>query len=114
MESLPRDFFCPITSEIFRDPVFTADGLSYEHITILRWFREGHQTSPKTSKKLKDICIQPNYVLRDKIDVFLLENPATLQQLQRLDSLKKRIHTQASTAIVCKLIDLPNFSEFHP
>ena len=105
MESLPKEFICPITSQIFRDPVFTADGLSYERIAILRWFQEGHRTSPKTSHELKDICIRPNHELRDKIDTFLLENAAIREQLQRLDNLKKRIHAQPSTAIVRKFID---------
>ncbi|KAH8046496.1 hypothetical protein JL720_16357 [Aureococcus anophagefferens] len=37
----PEDLLCPITHELFRDPVFLADGHAYERSAIERWFAAG-------------------------------------------------------------------------
>jgi hypothetical protein len=42
---------CPITLEIFTDPVQASDGHMYERAVVRRWF-DGHDTSPKTGKPL--------------------------------------------------------------
>ena len=49
---VPDSFVCPISYEIMRDPVVTADGLSYERAAIEHWFSTGHRTSPRTNEPL--------------------------------------------------------------
>ena len=44
---------CPITQEIFTDPVVAADGHTYERSAILRWFQLGRSRSPVTNALLK-------------------------------------------------------------
>ena len=40
-----EDLICPITLQIFRDPVVAADGRTYERAAIVQWIAE-HGTSP--------------------------------------------------------------------
>lgn len=60
------EFLCPITSEIMRDPVVTADGFTYERIAILKWF-EKHATSPMTNQALPHKHLAPNLALKSQI-----------------------------------------------
>ncbi|WMV28702.1 hypothetical protein MTR67_022087 [Solanum verrucosum] len=43
------DFRCPITLEIMSDPVTIASGHTYDRASILKWFRAGNSTCPKTA-----------------------------------------------------------------
>jgi hypothetical protein len=45
------DFICPITYQIFRDPVIAGDGYTYERAAIVRWILE-NGTSPFTRQPL--------------------------------------------------------------
>jgi hypothetical protein len=45
------DLICPITLQIFRDPVIAGDGHTYERAAILRWILEDG-TSPLTRQPL--------------------------------------------------------------
>lgn len=49
-DDAPPAFFCPISMELMRDPVSTADGHCYERASIERWFAQGSRTSPKTGE----------------------------------------------------------------
>lgn len=62
-KALPS-FFCPITREIYKDPVFTVDGQTYERAAIEKWFKDGNSTSPATNLKLKNTKLTANIVLR--------------------------------------------------
>lgn len=57
------ELICPITQEIFRDPVRAADGFVYERDAITRWiFQKG--TSPFTRKPLKIDELRPEEKIR--------------------------------------------------
>ncbi len=45
------DLICPITLQIFHDPVIAGDGHTYERAAIVRWILE-HGTSPLTRQPL--------------------------------------------------------------
>ncbi|KAH8049021.1 hypothetical protein JL721_11791 [Aureococcus anophagefferens] len=49
-----RDLLCPITHELFRDPVFLADGHVYERSAIERWFAAGKRVSPLTNAPVSE------------------------------------------------------------
>jgi|GEM_PF-2281286 len=49
---VPHKYLCPITQELMVDPVFTADGHTYERKAIEKWL-EAHDTSPKTNLLLE-------------------------------------------------------------
>ncbi len=66
-DNLMPSFYCPITMQILRDPVCTADGHTYERKYIDKWFAKGNQTSPLTGAQLPRGYITPNHALRKAI-----------------------------------------------
>ena len=62
-------FYCPITQELMRDPVVTADGQTYEREAIEKWLvlqqtRQLPGTSPLTGEPLAHTNLVPNVALR--------------------------------------------------
>ena len=63
---LPSAFVCPITQDVFVDPVTTADGHSYSRAAIRQWLVD-HNTSPASSTLANKLLI-PNIALRKAIE----------------------------------------------
>lgn len=63
---IPKEFLCPITYEIFVDPVMTEDGVTYERSAIEQWL-EDHTTSPLTNQELKSKNLIPNLSIKKLI-----------------------------------------------
>lgn len=57
------EFICPITQQLFKNPVVAADGHSYELSAIRKWLTT-HSTSPLTGRKLISKALVPNRTLR--------------------------------------------------
>ena len=51
-DSDPEDLVCPLTQEIFVDPVITDDGYTYERVAIELWLKK-KKSSPMTNKELR-------------------------------------------------------------
>ena len=73
----PTEFFDPISKELLRDPVTTADGHTYERREIERWFNTRRMenahtkfTSPITGAVLAHTRLTPNHALRSMIEQF--------------------------------------------
>ena len=47
---------CPITHEVFVDPVTDREGNNYERAAILQWLHAGHTTSPLTIWSRTLVC----------------------------------------------------------
>ena len=63
-EEIPADeLICPITLELFRDPVRAKDGHVYERQAITRWILQ-HGTSPMTREPLQIKDLQPDEQLK--------------------------------------------------
>lgn len=45
------EFLCPITYELFREPVVACDGHTYEKAAIEKWLTN-KDTSPRTGEKM--------------------------------------------------------------
>lgn len=65
--SIPKDFCCPISLDLMRDPVITSTGQTYDRCSISRWVEEGHVTCPKTGQLLSHMCMVSNRALRNLI-----------------------------------------------
>ena len=65
-EGPPDQFICSITQDIMSDPVFAADGHSYERSAIARWL-QANDTSPKTNLVLQHKQLTPNHGLKSLI-----------------------------------------------
>ena len=62
---------CPITSELFRDPVLCiGDGFTYERVAAEKWFADGKTTSPMTGAELPESQrrLVPNFNARTRAD----------------------------------------------
>eukprot|EP00316_Scyphosphaera_apsteinii_P023791 CAMPEP_0119308820 /NCGR_PEP_ID=MMETSP1333-20130426/12786_1 /TAXON_ID=418940 /ORGANISM="Scyphosphaera apsteinii, Strain RCC1455" /LENGTH=337 /DNA_ID=CAMNT_0007312677 /DNA_START=161 /DNA_END=1174 /DNA_ORIENTATION=+ len=69
-ETIPPEFYCPITQDLMTDPVCTEDGHTYERAAISQWF-VAHITSPLTGLPLPNLTLRPNVGLRNQIESFL-------------------------------------------
>lgn len=70
---MPLSFMCPLSYEVMRDPVMSADGHSYERECIQQWFDTGHDTSPMTGLRLANTLLTPNIVLRAAIAEMMMQ-----------------------------------------
>src|ERR1700722_19151793 len=68
---------CPITGEIFRDPVIAQDGHTYERKAITDWLQQ-NGSSPITQESMDVSTLRTNHVVRKMIDEF-----TTMYQLQQ-------------------------------
>ncbi|GFR45485.1 hypothetical protein Agub_g6829, partial [Astrephomene gubernaculifera] len=66
-EAVPDCFLCPLTCEVFRDPVVAADGVTYEREAIERHLRHV-ATSPLTKQRLASKVVYPNSALKRAIE----------------------------------------------
>src|SRR2546421_4755611 len=60
--AIPRDYLCPMTHELFSDPVVTEDRHTYERSAILQWFQI-RKTSPMTGLVLENTTLRTNRVM---------------------------------------------------
>ena len=67
-EKLANLATCPISQEIFRDPVVAEDGVTYERADIEKWLRR-NQTSPMTRQPM-GLNLVPNLSLKSTIADF--------------------------------------------
>ncbi|XP_004485933.1 U-box domain-containing protein 17 [Cicer arietinum] len=65
--TVPKDFCCPISLDLMRDPVIISTGQTYDRSSISRWMDEGHTTCPKTGQMLAHTRLVPNRALRNLI-----------------------------------------------
>jgi hypothetical protein len=71
--SLKNQPICPISGQIFRNPVVAADGHIYEKSVIVDWFKQSHK-SPITNQVIEPILYQI-YWFKDYVDNWLKHNP---------------------------------------
>ncbi|KAL2324995.1 hypothetical protein Fmac_024053 [Flemingia macrophylla] len=77
----PKDFVCPITSQIFCDPVTLETGQTYERKAIQEWLRTGNTTCPITRQPLSANTLpKTNYVLKRLITSWKEQNPELAQE----------------------------------
>ncbi|KAK7278577.1 hypothetical protein RJT34_23609 [Clitoria ternatea] len=78
----PKDFVCPITGQIFCDPVTLETGQTYERKAIQEWLRTGNTTCPITRQPLSaSILPKTNYVLKRLITSWKEQYPELAQDL---------------------------------
>ena len=70
MSEIPKEFLCPITLSIMRDPVLMADGQTYERSAIEKALHAS-PLSPLTKQPLSMKDATPNYALKSLIENFL-------------------------------------------
>ena len=111
----PDSFNCSITYDRMKDPVFAADGHSYERSAIEEWFKK-KATSPKTGLPLDSTTLLPNYSLQTQINDWVddqLKGRADQQILKILTADLVRVSTSKEAQVVVqKMIQLITSSNF--
>ncbi|KAJ0973123.1 hypothetical protein J5N97_021082 [Dioscorea zingiberensis] len=88
--SIPLLFRCPISLDLFTDPVTLSTGQTYDRPSIEQWLARGNRTCPVTMQRLHDTSLVPNHTLRHLIDQWLLTcTPETQSNLINFNSSSK-------------------------
>ncbi|KAK8716343.1 hypothetical protein V6N13_043656 [Hibiscus sabdariffa] len=61
--TVPHLFRCPISLDLFTDPVTLCTGQTYDRSSIEEWLAAGNLTCPITMQKLHDLSLVPNHNL---------------------------------------------------
>jgi len=61
---------CPITFELFVDPVLASDGHTYERSAIVEWIKYHNATSPMTRQTLNMKELKPNRIVKQLADQY--------------------------------------------
>ncbi len=69
-KEIPKDFICPISLCIMRNPVISIYGHSYEKSKIVKWVKKNYKC-PLTSKPLYVFQLIPNISLKNIINNYL-------------------------------------------
>ncbi|KAJ9177819.1 hypothetical protein P3X46_012991 [Hevea brasiliensis] len=99
--SIPHLFICPISLDLFKDPVTLCTGQTYDRSSIEKWLAAGNLTCPVTMQKLHDLSMVPNHTLRNLIDEWLQRGPQFdpdyLTNIDYLSSLKHNLVSHEAT-----------------
>mmetsp|Transcript_10015 Transcript_10015/g.36619 ORF Transcript_10015/g.36619 Transcript_10015/m.36619 type:complete len:244 (+) Transcript_10015:206-937(+) len=71
-EYLGNDFVCPISRDVFHNPVIAADGKTYDFKYIREWLRV-RQVSPLTNMSMAHYNLEPNVAVRNQIEKSLTD-----------------------------------------
>jgi len=74
---------CPITQQIYYDPVTAVDGITYEKSEITRWLKKNN-TSPITRKKISK-KLYPSFTTKNIVDIFIKNNPQYAEDIYKPD-----------------------------
>ena len=95
---------CPITHQIFVDPVFAEDGHVYEREAILQWL-DTKKESPLTRKPIKK-NVRSAHIIKGLVTKYLEENPD-----QKKHQFKKfQVYGENKKEII-ELVEHEDFSE---
>ncbi|KAE8651985.1 U-box domain-containing protein 26 [Cucumis sativus] len=87
-ETIPHLFRCPISLDLFKDPVTLCTGQTYERSSIEKWLASGNLTCPVTMQKLHDPSFVPNNTLRHLICQWLqMSDQINPQCVSTIDSM---------------------------
>ncbi|KAF8034341.1 hypothetical protein BT93_C0594 [Corymbia citriodora subsp. variegata] len=103
----PKDFVCPITSNLFDDPVTLETGQTYERRAIQEWLERGNSTCPITRQKLQSTQLpKTNYVLKRLIASWREQNPGAVLDKSENNSLeitpiaKPTMHSTSPNSVI--------------
>ncbi|GMH25108.1 hypothetical protein Nepgr_026951 [Nepenthes gracilis] len=68
---VPELFRCPISLDLFTEPVTLCTGQTYDRPFIQKWLSAGNLTCPVTMLKLQDLSMVPNHTLHHFIHQWL-------------------------------------------
>jgi len=79
-EKIPDELSCPLTGEIFFDPVIAGDGHTYERLAIATWL-EKENTSPLDTKLSLSKDLIPNQSIKKMVKKYYDSHKDVLQKI---------------------------------
>lgn len=92
--SIPPLFRCPISLELFTDPVTLCTGQTYDRPSIEKWIASGNLTCPVTMQRLHDLSMVPNHTLSHLIHLWLNQTAHSTPIDTYLVALKQTLESQ--------------------
>ena len=87
--NIPIKYQCSLTLQLFKEPVFTCDGMTYEKEAIEKWLSTNN-TSPTTGLVLADHRLTPNIDKKSDVDEFITQNSLLESDEVYFPELKKK------------------------
>eukprot|EP01018_Ginkgo_biloba_P029292 Gb_13711 [translate_table: standard] len=85
---IPKDFVCPVTDQLFEDPVTLETGQTYERSAIQEWLSRGNTTCPISRQRLESLTLpNTNFVLKRVVDAWKTEHSGFLKDHVHADTL---------------------------
>ena len=110
-DQCPDPFICPIMQggEPMQDPVFAADGHTYERSGVAKWLAN-HTTSPVTRAVLSNQELTPNHLImiKSQIEQWREEQKGVTARVKKLDALLAKIHFCGSRADALSALSAPS------
>ncbi|XP_058078129.1 putative E3 ubiquitin-protein ligase LIN-1 [Magnolia sinica] len=98
-----KDFVCPITGQLFSDPVTLETGQTYERRAIQEWLRMGKTTCPITRQPLSaTILPKTNYVLKRLITSWKEQYPDLAQEFSYSETPRASLSSTSSSELPLK------------
>ena len=79
MIQMEEQLMCPITIELMREPVITAQGITFERAALIEWLVRSHGVCPVTREHVDILHVRPNRVVKDLTDKLLAQKRAEQQ-----------------------------------
>ncbi|XP_068645365.1 putative E3 ubiquitin-protein ligase LIN-1 [Aristolochia californica] len=100
----PKDFVCPITSQLFCDPVTLETGQTYERKAIQEWLKRGNTTCPITRQDLSATTLpKTNYVLKRLVTAWKEQYPDLVQEFSYSETPKASLSPVSSRELLFEL-----------
>jgi hypothetical protein len=71
-DEIPEEFICPITQQVFKDPVMDMYGRTYERNAMLSWLA-ANGTCPLTRRTMKASDLIPNVMMETRVRLWQRE-----------------------------------------
>ncbi|RZC00454.1 putative E3 ubiquitin-protein ligase LIN-1 [Glycine soja] len=100
--SIPHEFICPLTGDLFEEPVTLETGQTFEREAIKAWFEKGNRTCPVTGNNLECVTMPfTNLILKRLIDNWKSERldyliDFSFQTVENLEELKLKKRDEAA------------------
>ncbi|KAL0902879.1 hypothetical protein M5K25_028441 [Dendrobium thyrsiflorum] len=109
ISALPKDFCCPISLELMRDPVVVPTGQTYDRHFITQWIAGGHQTCPNSGQNLGNAVLIPNRAIRSVISHWCAANGVASNShasggISASASTASKAALEANRATICILV----------
>ncbi|CAN6481519.1 unnamed protein product [Victoria cruziana] len=75
LSTVPKDFICPLTAELFDEPVTLETGHTFERHAIAKWLEHGNKRCPITGQILRSLAVpSTNLILKHVIELWKAKN----------------------------------------